>query len=793
MSTDSVLPASDKRSPFFINVPPHDSKPITYLVAYFKLWKSFVSSLIAYLKDLLMAKEFESNLNLQLIGSIQFPGFKDLPYKCLSNLEQHLPSPTSSQATTPKTEVNKSLGTQPTSVSSKDPNRPNLPKTKSSTSFLKNQTFAHRKTGSLSSLKSETQAAPAPLQGKQAASNKVPGSKPLASTATSSSISAAKFAPKSDVEIDPTFFPPDSLFMNTGSSLVKDHFSTYSAQAKMCREITQKLIPKLESLHRNIGIKIKEIKTSLKNESFANVTLIKEVSKTGNCLTNFVNSVNRYSSEKPVIRQNDTVDEDEAFSMNDPFLVKLTLDYQVKNQLIHENYIFASYVNLQNISKDLFNYVVKDLNSVTDKLIKSLSAEAVYVSSLENCLFNLGVTLKSKLRSSDYDWQYFMVHNPNFLNFYYDDEKFPKREIRSFKDIEIPYSNSVHSKCLRCGYMYKKQKLLKSYVSFFYLLTCNYLHEFKIENHSEKNQKNDSSNASTRKKAKGKIGGVVDHDSVPVKSYNLNDYSISVRNDKEFKFMLTKTSNSSQKFTFKCQSEADFAAWSTDLHDLLKFSSQHTRRFKFIEAKMAHRELELSAKKNSKGEADSSQNSSSMSLNLGKILPGDASLNKIQPTSLTGMFTPKIHSPGQHDQNPFEDKFVQSLPNGNTTPVSENISSPASESVSPHAMSPRSGEPGGESPINHQTEHEHYLKLQNEIMFQQQQLMSLSESSGDRPSISRQPSSESVLSVMEQNNHNLTQFLNRNQNIGNGFGEHRPSNGSLSSIPSVHVSHHESD
>ncbi|KAM9932654.1 hypothetical protein OXX80_007717 [Metschnikowia pulcherrima] len=791
MSTDSVLPSSDRRSPFFINVPSHDSKPITYLISYFKLWKHFVASLIAYLRDLLMAKEFESNLNLQLIGSIQFPGFKDLPYKCLSNVEQQLPSPTSSPSSTPKNEPIKHLGTHQSSASLKETNRPNLPKTKSSSSFLKNQPFVHRKTGSFSSLISEASAAPH-SHGKQTTPHKNNGSKAAGPQVQNSAIMAAKFAPKSDVSIDPTFFPPDSLFTNMGSSLVKDHFSTYSAQAKLCREISHKLIPRLESLHKNISIKIKEIKTSLKNESFANTTLIKEVSKTGNCLTNFVNSVNRYSSPQPVIRQNDTEDEDEAVSLNDPFLVKLGLDYQIKNQLIHENYIFASYVNLQNISKDLFNYVVKDLNSVTEKLIKALSSEAVYASSLENCLFNLGVTLKSKLKSSDHDWQYFMVHNPNFLNVYYNEEKSPRREIRLFKDIVIPYANSVHSKCLRCGYLHKKQKVLKSYVSFFYVLTCNYLHEFKIENHSEKHNKSDTS--SIRKKGKGKIGGVVDHESTPVKSYNLNDYTISVRNDKDFKFILTKTSNQSQKFTFKCQNETDFKAWSTDLHDLLKFASQHTKRFKFIEAKMANRDLEL-AGGSKLGKNGASQGFSSMELNLGKLLPGDASFNKIQPTSLNGMFTPKVQSPSNQNSNPFEDRFGQSLPLGNTTPVSENVSSPASErdSESPRAVSPTTGEFRTESPINHQSEHERYLTLQNQIMIQQQQLLSLGSLSSDRPSLSRHSSTESVLSVMEQNNNNLSQFLNQNQDLVNEIGDNSPRHDSEVSVPSVHVSHHEDD
>lgn len=784
MNTKSVLQASDKRSPFYINVPTHEARPITHLLKYFKLWKHFISSLISYLKDLVMAKEFELNLNLQLIGSVQFPGNRDLSYRCLADMEQNVSSPLSTPSSTPKAESNKTLGVAGSGQVPGDSKRPQLPKTKSASSFLKNQTFAHKKNNSSTSLRSEN-------YNTMMHNNKHTASpKSSSNNGSSSHINAAKLAQKPDVIVDPTYFPDDSLFNNVASCLINHHMHTRNAQEKLVREVTHKMIPKLESLHRNLGIKIKEIKSLLKDESFANTTLIKEVSKTGNAIKDFSKSIDTYSAPQPVIRQHDGVeDEDVAASRNDPFLIKLGLDFQLKNQLIHENYIFALFVNLQAISKDLLNYVIKDLNSVSEKLTKVLNAESVYLSSIENCLFNLGVTLKSKIQTLDHDWQFFMTHNKNFLNTYYDVEGNDKKTIRSFNDVVIPFSDSVHSKCLRCGYIYKKQKLLKSYVSFFYVLTCNYLHEFKIETNSDKSSKNLPGTPVAKKRGKGKLGGVIDHDDTPVKSYNLNDYSIQLKNDNDFKFVLIKTSNLSQKFTFKCKTEQDYLQWSTDLHDLLKFGCNHLKRFKFIEDKMANRNK---TKNDSDLEAkEKSENVKSMKISLSNLL---STQGAAQPQSLNGMFTPRVMSPSEHNKNPFDSGFDA----GTVTPkspLSESGGSTADQNLDGSAsqVSPQTTEEAGVT-LDHKSEHENYLKLQNEILLQQKKLLESQEAANlERPGMSRHSSAESVLSFVEQSNNNMKQFLNHNKNLTQEIGanDYSPSSESMILVPTFTVSSHE--
>lgn len=725
--SESVLPLSDRRSPFYVNVPNHDLKPIDQLVSYFKLWKHFIAGLTAYIKDLKLAKDFELNLNLQLVGSVQFPGFRSLPYNELAALELSQQSPPTSQASTPKLE--KTLLATPLQGG----DRPGLFKTKSA-SFLKNQNFAHRRSSSNVSLKSES---PAPAA-------VAPAKSPAAPTLAPQNL-AAKIMPKSDVTIDPSYFPRDSLFTNAAQALVGHHMNAYHAQVKLCREISTKMLPRLESLHKNLLLKIREIKASLKNDAFANTMLITEISKTGAIMNSFIKSVQIYTGKKPMIHGSaENVDDDDNVCLNDPFLIKMRLDYQLKNQLINENYIFAAYVNLQNISKDLHSFVVKDLNSVTERLIRAVNSENVYVSSPDQALYNLGVTLKDKLHAADHDWQHFVAHNKHLLDIY-GKEGSPKKEVRSFNDVIVPFADTIHAKCLRCGYMYKKQKVIKSYTSNFYLLTCNYLHEFRTDLTSEKPH--------NKKKSKGKVGGVVGHDDVPVKSYNLNNYLLLVKNDKSFKFILTKVSDLSQKFTFKCLTEQDFDHWTTDLHDLLKYGSNHMARFAFIEKKMGNRH------RISNGVvADDNL------LNLGGLLLGqDASLNRITSQSLSGAFTPKVQLPSDSERNPFD--AIQKS-NAVAKAMRSPLASPSESIDSGKDSSPLEKNtlisPDVVSPSGH---HEDYMKLQLDIIEQQQRLLEETLGKSSRPSLSRNSSADSIVSTIEPSGIDLSDFLLQNKDV----------------------------
>ena len=832
---ETIVPSTLLPSPFFMNLPPANSTPIDDLISFFKYWKYFIKSLIYYFKEISLVKEVEANLHYQLINSVQFPGFKDLPNKVLLEIngKDGLSSP---PGTTPTKEMKKipssgSLNTMNTNVSnvsngskgasvnfansssansiastntsngaggatSSGPSRPGLLKTKSNNSFLKS-------IPSNQSLHKRNMSFP---------------SKPTPPVAAHH---------HNDIKVPKNFFPEDSLFNNLPPLLLNYHQKAYQTHHKLHKDLNNKLIPRLETLLKNLTSKIKEIKSSLKNESFSNTELAKEVSETGQVLYQYMDAVERYSNKIPVLKKKlllkeDRQEEEDDGVKDDPFLIKLLVDYQIKNQLIHENYMFASYVNLQNISKDLFTYVLKELNFAVDKFGK--------------LAFNLEfyTYLKSKISvSSSKDWEHFISSNPNFVNIYNSTELNPKREIRNFKSLQIPYSTSIHNKCIRFGMLYKKSKILKNYNRYYYVLSCNYLHEFRIENDENgvigiapgANSNNSVSTPPHRKdKLKDKIGGFIGHESVPTKSYNLNDCLVKVKDEKSFKFQIIKNSNQLKKTTFKCLNIAEYNNWFGDLEQLLRFGSNHLERLNFVTEQTELKETEVAGSKQTKPvdtatkPATEPKNMDQLKLNL-----------KNGNAGLSGIFTPTIRTPSYQageESNPFDQTFLSDISgnvpiatgaaespntaqgnsNSNTTPgeyttgpgpyaetgayisyIGPPGASPVhsrtgsmlsngshhsrntSPSITP-TMSPSSvftGIPSFQlSP--HQQEHETYLKMQQEILKQQQEILSLKINeieSAERLSVSRQASNESITSFTPTAHPQLQNMLNTHHNM----------------------------
>lgn len=778
---EAVPPSSSASSPFFMNLPA-SNKPIDDLISFFKYWKYFIKSLIHYFKEIALVEDFEANLHYQLIHSIQFPGFKDLPNKVLQEINGKDGVTSPPVGTPTKSELKKvpsggSLNTMASgatkngSTSSASsvpganggPTRPGLLKTKSNNSFLKSNvpnTPLHKRNVSFTSKPS-----------------------PPASHH------------QNDVKIPKNFFPEDSLFNNLPPLLLNYHQQTYQTHSKLSKDLTHKLIPRLETLLKNLSSKIKEIKNSLKNESFSNMELAKEISETGQILYQYMDAVERYSNKVPVLKKKllskeDRQEDDDDGVMDDPLLIKLLVDYQIKNQLIHENYMFASYLNLQNISKDLFTYVLKELNFVVDKFGKLAYNLEFYT------------YLKSKISvSSTKDWEYFISMNPNFVNIYQSTELSPKRENRSFKSLEIPYSTSIHNKCIRFGMLYKKSKILKNYNRYYYVLTCNYLHEFRIENDEAGNTATTNAPSMStppirKDKNKDKIGGFIGHDSEPIKSYNLNDCIVKVKDEKTFKFQVIKNSNSLKKYTFKCLNSDEYSQWFGDLDQLLKFGSNHLARFKLVEDQTLLKEKEQTAGKEAMDKKASSLTPEAKHL-------GQFKLNlKDQNTSLSGIFTPTIKTPSAQESNPFDQTFLTDF--SVTGPVSPNsvptlngsythagsrsgtgtpgalsshsrngsIASMGSHHTSPlmtPTMSPGAIFTGiASAPLSpHQQEHETYLKMQQEILNQQQEILNLkiNEISAERLSVSREASNDSITSFAPPTHSQVQNMLHAHRDM----------------------------
>ena len=142
--------------------------------------------------------------------------------------------------------------------------------------------------------------------------------------------------------------------------------------------------------------------------------------------------------------------------------------------------MFASYLNLQGIARDLFTYILKELHWVIDKFGK-----LHFNSEYHQFLKPKSATRQPTIGNTSFRTTRALSTPPSL-------PKKPKRENRTFKAIQLPYDNSVQNKCIRFGMMYKKSKVMKSYTRCYYVLSCNYLHEFKFDedvNVTGKNQK----------------------------------------------------------------------------------------------------------------------------------------------------------------------------------------------------------------------------------------------------------------------------------------------------------------
>lgn len=614
-----VLPQSDRRLPFFVNLPPHDSRPIDNLVEYFKYWKYFIKALIFYFKEILLVKEYEANLNMQLLNTIQFPGFKDLPSKVKHEINAQI------------TKLPHGLGALTPTKEMDEPPRPLLTRERSNNLVLARpekefQMLTHtiKKGAGLATGHKKTRSM---------------GHNPMG-LASSVSLSAP-VSQSNDLNIPKLYFPGDSLFCNLSPMLLQHHGSQCTTNAKLARDLRGRLIPRAEALQKNLSGKIKEIKQTLRNDSFANTEILEEISNTGKVVAEFMLLVERYSAPKPVVKKTKYMlgydplsdqteyNAEEDAALDDPFLVKMRLDYQIKKQLTMENYKFASYVNLQQISHDLYTYVIKDLVLLMEKFGKLEFSHEIYE------FFN------NKLRQqSVYDWRFFISHNKAFLNIYEDNEVNPKRETRLFKQIVVPYGDSIHSKCLRTGPMYKKSKMLKNYTKFYYVLSANYLHEYR-----EEDWKLPQKNGTPKKKKVNEFG--INHKDIPVKSYNLNEYQITLKDEGEFKFVLSKRGKSMHgKVTFRCMASNDFSGWYSELRELLSFEGDHLARFEFIRQIMNRREADKQTRLNLKKQ---------LALKEHLAMPKEL----LHPQVFEDMFephvaTPRIQLPEDEMINPFE-------------------------------------------------------------------------------------------------------------------------------------------
>lgn len=321
-----------------------------------------------------------------------------------------------------------------------------------------------------------------------------------------------------------------SGFLKFGSGSVQDiqvvlkkyHLSIAAQHLKTSKEINFNLLPRIEDLRRDLQSKIKEIK-ELSGDFRTNIN--EHVAITGQLLNRYISSV-KYMNTNVADVENIKLQKKgtQIKPKHDPYLLKLQLDLQLKRQLLEESYLREAYVNLQSSGMELEKIVYHKIQQILQRYSSLLDAGARLI--IKNLCRELQQGILSK--PTAYEWDKFVGHHPTCLINWKSSDPHPTS--RKLSDVIYPQMKSPMAKCIRAGYLSKKSKFLKNYNKGYFVLTSNYLHEFKSSNFFNANQQEDSKESKSTSLAATHTAKA---SLVPVMSIALNDCVLTeATNDK---------------------------------------------------------------------------------------------------------------------------------------------------------------------------------------------------------------------------------------------------------------------
>ena len=264
-----------------------------------------------------------------------------------------------------------------------------------------------------------------------------------------------------------------SGFLKFGSGSIQDiqvvlkkyHLSLAAQQFKVSKELVKTVIPNLEELRKDLAKKVKEIKglrddfkTNLKEHMDVTAKLMARYNNTIKLLEEEVNNPTFVSSSNP---------------KNDPYLLKLQLELQIKRQLFEENYLKEAFVNLQSSGMKLEKIVYIRIQASLQRFSSLIDSEARLT--IKNLCHELHSGIVSKPPAVE--WDHFVSHHPTALVNWKSFDPLPTP--RKMASISFPQMNSPLAKCIRAGQLNKTSKLTPNGSSHYYVLTSNFLHEFK--------------------------------------------------------------------------------------------------------------------------------------------------------------------------------------------------------------------------------------------------------------------------------------------------------------------------
>lgn len=311
--------------------------------------------------------------------------------------------------------------------------------------------------------------------------------------------------------------------------------------SQMSKELTQIVIPRLDSLREDLLIKIKEIK-SLQSDFKNNCD--KELQVTKQLMKDFQESI-------------------KGGSKIDPCLAKIKLDKQISRQIDEENILHEAFDNLQNSAAELEQVVVMEIQNAITIFGKLMGEQSQIVFDSLIARFDVQFLNVDPL----FEWNSFISKNTkNFIQ--------PNLPMRNYKDIKYEHQNDIITKPIQIGYMNKRSKILKSYSKSYYVLTVNYLHEFKSKKDLTPILSIPLENCHLKPNnlIKEKKNGEIDEQ--------------NLFNSKEFKFAIQEKVSAlitrSQTWNFKCENKEEFIRWYRNLNAILHLRNME-EKIKFIE------------------------------------------------------------------------------------------------------------------------------------------------------------------------------------------------------------------
>ncbi|CAI8494960.1 unnamed protein product [Hanseniaspora opuntiae] len=187
---------------------------------------------------------------------------------------------------------------------------------------------------------------------------------------------------------------------------------------------------------------------------------------------------------------------------------------------------------LEDLKKDL-TFKIKEIKSLHDdfktniKEHNGLELEKIIYLNIQKALSKYTDLIDSQVRLSlqtlcndlnhgvlnkppAIEWDNFVMNHPTCLLNWKSNDPFPV--YRKLTDIKYPHMKSALAKCVRAGYLLKKNKL-KKYNRSYFILTSNYLHEFKSSDFFKSSSSNNNE-AIVSKNAKNLL--------TPIMSIDLN-------------------------------------------------------------------------------------------------------------------------------------------------------------------------------------------------------------------------------------------------------------------------------